>query len=167
MSAAAAQRLGKRTTLGLAEMAVSADPNDSFITYALGSCLGITLYDPVTHVGGLLHVMMPSSSIDPAKAKARPGMFIDTGVPRLFHSAYRMGAVKQRLIVKVAGGAQRLNSDSQRIASRNIAALRNLMWRNQVLLKATDVGGSDPRTMTIRLTDGYVSIKTHGKEKAL
>ena len=63
-------------------MLVSKEVGDEIITYALGSCLGITAYDPVAKVGGLLHVMLPLSSIDPGKASQRPYMFVDTGLPR-------------------------------------------------------------------------------------
>ncbi|MFK8000451.1 MAG: chemotaxis protein CheD [Polyangiales bacterium] len=156
-----------RITLGLAEFETSRSPDVTFITYALGSCLGITLYDPVARVGGLLHVMLPSASVDPAKAKTRPGMFVDTGLPHLFHSAYKLGAVKSRLIVKVAGGATRLQSETQRIAARNIAAARKILWQNSVLITAADTGGKNPRTMSLRLSDGEVMIKTHQRSYQL
>lgn len=161
MSAALQTRKSKRITLGLAEFSTSRDPEATYITYALGSCLGITLYDPVAHVGGLLHVMLPTASVDSAKAKTRPGMFVDTGLPHLFHAAYKLGAVKSRLIVKVAGGATRLKSETQRIAARNIAAARKILWQNSVLITAADTGGTTPRTMSLRLSDGEVTIKTH------
>jgi len=65
-------------------MKISDREDDVLITYALGSCLGIAIYDPVARIGGLLHVMLPLSTIDPAKAAENPFMFVDTGVPRLF-----------------------------------------------------------------------------------
>ncbi len=65
----------------VADMRVSAVKGDVLVTHALGSCLGITVYDPTTHVGGLLHVMLPLSTIDPKKGKENPYMFVDTGVP--------------------------------------------------------------------------------------
>ena len=91
--------------VGVADMKISASADDLLITYALGSCLGITIYDPISAVGGMLHVMLPLSTIDPAKASANPYMFVDTGVPRLFIDCYKAGARKERLVVKVAGGA--------------------------------------------------------------
>ena len=63
--------------INIADMLISTDRNDLLITHALGSCLGITLYDPVAGVGGLLHVMMPFSSIDLIKADDNPYMFVD------------------------------------------------------------------------------------------
>src|SRR5919109_4013944 len=94
-----------RYIVGVADMKISVQPGDQLITYALGSCLGIAIHDPVAKVGGLLHVMLPLSTIDPAKAAENPSMFVDTGVPQLFISCYKAGAQKHRLVVKVAGGA--------------------------------------------------------------
>ena len=156
-----------RVTLGLAELAVSRNKGETLITYALGSCLGITLYDPVAQVAGMLHVMLPSSSIDAEKARTRPGMFVDTGVPRLFHSAYRLGAVKSRIIVKIAGGMQRMATSGEAIATRNIAAVRKIMWRNKMLITRMDVGGDQPRTMSIDVTTGAVHIKSRGASTVL
>jgi chemotaxis protein CheD len=74
-------------------------------TYALGSCIGVAIYDPVTHVGGMLHYMLPEASVNPDKARANPYMFADTGIPLLFRSAYKAGAMRSRLLIKLAGGA--------------------------------------------------------------
>lgn len=163
----AAEKISPRITLGLGEYGVCQDPHRSFITYALGSCLGITIYDPVSRVGGMLHVMLPASNISPEKAKERPGMFVDTGLPHLFRAAYALGADKTRLIVKVAGGAKRIQCDGQRIASRNVAAVRKVLWRNQVLIHAADTGGTHPRTMSLRLSDGEVTIKSNQQSTPL
>ena len=67
--------------VGIAEMKVSGQRGDIIITHALGSCLGIAAYDPMACVGGLLHVMLPLSAIDPVKAERNPLMFVDTGFP--------------------------------------------------------------------------------------
>ena len=68
-----------RVVIGLAELAVSNNPNAVLTTYSLGSCLGVAVYDPVAKVGGLMHAMLPDSNIDPVKAKAYPGMFVRHG----------------------------------------------------------------------------------------
>src|SRR5690606_33471231 len=91
--------------VGMADLRVSNSPDERLVTYALGSCLGIAVYDPTARVGGLLHVMLPLSSTDMARAAENPALFVDTGVPELFRSCYRLGASKQRMIVRVAGGA--------------------------------------------------------------
>lgn len=152
-------------TVGVADMIVSSKMEDLIITHALGSCLGITIYDPVARVGGLLHVMLPTSSIDAGKAKDNPFMFIDTGVPRLFVDSYKLGARKERIIARVAGGACLHANDEDdffHIGKRNFTALRQLLWKNGVLLKAHDVGGHDSRTMTLELETGRVSVRSNG-----
>ncbi len=89
--------------VGVADMKVSRQPEEVLVTHALGSCLGVAVYDPVARVGGILHFMLPDSSLDPAKGQSHPHMFADTGLPQLFRECYRLGAQKSRLRVKVAG----------------------------------------------------------------
>ena len=105
--ASAARARATNAVVGVADVKVSNDPALRLITYALGSCLGISVHDPVAGVGGLLHVMLPTGTIDPAKMQAKPAMFVDSGVPLLFKECYRLGARKERMIVRVAGGACR------------------------------------------------------------
>ncbi|CAK9062681.1 Probable chemoreceptor glutamine deamidase CheD 1, partial [Durusdinium trenchii] len=137
---------------------VSNDPNATLVTYALGSCIAVTVFDPVTHVGGMLHLMLPQSSQSPEKAKTNPCMFADLGIPMLFKSAYELGAKKERLVVCAAGGAEILADGGHfKIGSRNRTMLRKLFWKNSILLAAEDTGGSQSRTMTLRLSDGYAS----------
>lgn len=156
--------------VGLADMKVSATEDDVLVTYALGSCLGITVYDPVARVGGLLHVMLPSADIDPDGAQQNPFKFVDTGVPRLFNECYRAGAVKQRMVVKVAGGA-RPNAagaeDHFEIGKRNFIMLRKLFWKNGVLMDATEVGGSDSRTVELEIGSGTVTLKVGRAKRTL
>ncbi|MBL8223671.1 MAG: chemotaxis protein CheD, partial [Bryobacterales bacterium] len=73
------------------------------MTYALGSCIGLMVYDPVVRIGGLLHFMLPESSISPLKAVRNPFLFADTGIPLLFRAAYRLGAEKDRMTVCAVG----------------------------------------------------------------
>jgi len=88
--------------VGISDIKISKSTNDVIITYALGSCIGIAVYDPIAKVGGLLHYMLPDSSLDERKAKENPAMFADTGIPSLFKACYALGAEKKRMIVKVA-----------------------------------------------------------------
>jgi chemotaxis protein CheD len=152
--------------VGIAEMAVSRQPGAELITYALGSCLGIAIHDPVAGVGGLLHVMLPLSTIDPEKAATNPCMFVDTGVQRLFLEAYRAGARKERLEVCVAGGASlKANGDDDhfQIGKRNVRTLRKLLSENGIRLRAEDVGGSHSRTMVLAVGSGHVTVRAHGE----
>ncbi len=159
-----------RHVVGVADMKVSADPSDQLLTYALGSCLGITVYDPVAKVGGLLHVMLPLSTIDPVRAAENPYMFVDTGVPRLFRACYEAGAQKQRVEVKVVGGACTggwEEDDYFQIGRRNVVVLRKLLRRNGVVLAAEDVGGTVSRTVELDIGTGQVTVRTYGQVRLL
>jgi chemotaxis protein CheD len=152
----------------IADLAVCSDADTTLITYSLGSCIGLAIYDPVARVGGLLHYMLPDSQLSPDKAKANPAMFCDTGVPKLFRAAYELGAVKNRLVIKVAGGSQLLDDNGTfNIGKRNYLALRKIFWKNGVMINAENVGGSVSRTMKLELGTGVVTIKSRNKEVPL
>jgi len=161
--------LSMKKIVGIADMGVCQDQQAGLITYSLGSCIGVTVYDPVAKVGGLLHYMLPESQIDPQKALKNPFMFADTGIPLLFKEAYRFGAAKNRIIVKVAGGSQILDdSGFFNIGKRNYMALRKILWKNNVLIQAEDVGGQVSRTVRLDLATGKVWLKYSGEaEKEL
>jgi chemotaxis protein CheD len=148
--------------VGLGEMVVSADRDATLITYALGSCLGVALYDPVAGVGGLLHAMLPRADIDAARALAQPAVFVETGLPALFRACYAQGARKERLLVRLAGAgtAQGPGTDHFQIGKRNLLMARQLLWKNSVLVHGQDVGGSASRTMSLHLGSGEVVIRT-------
>jgi len=153
----------KTFVVGVADMVVSNDSSAEIVTYSLGSCLGLTVYDPVKKVGGLLHLMLPDSKIDAAKAVSAPYMFVDTGVPRLFHGVYNLGGERNRLMIKVAGGAQLLDQQGIfNIGARNIEALGKLLAQNGLHAHGTDVGGLSSRTVRLDLTTGQVTVKTPG-----
>ena len=155
--------------IGIAEMKISASADDLLITYALGSCLGIVVYDPVARVGGMLHAMLPVSTVNPEKAQKNPFVFVDTGVPRLFQAAYAAGARKERIVLKVAGGAAMKNEaeDQFQIGKRNFTMLRKLLWKNNVLIESYDVGENHSRTMWLDVATGEVILKINNLENKL
>lgn len=147
-------------TIDIADCQVSADTNQTLVTYSLGSCIGITIWDPEVRVGGMIHYMLPESTLSPKKAKARPAMFADTGIPLLFRSVYKLGAIKKRVIVKVAGGSQLLDDNGTfAIGKRNYVMLRKIFWKNGVLIDNEHVGGSLSRTMRLNIGTGRVTLK--------
>ena len=161
-----AQRMN--VVVDIADLAVSNDPEAMLITFSLGSCIGVTVWDPVAKVGGMLHYMLPESTISPEKARTTPAMFCDTGVPKLFRSAYDLGAVKRRLVVKVAGGSQLMDdAGTFNIGKRNYLALRKVFWKNGIMIDAEDVGGAKSRTVRLNIGSGAVSIKSRDGEAPL
>ena len=138
---------------------------DVLVTYALGSCLGLMIYDPVAQVGGLLHAMLPLSKINPEKAQANPFMFVDTGVPALFKAVYNKGGQKQRLIIKAAGCGNPIgNSEMFKIGARNFTVLKKLLWKNNVMLTSEDTGGTDARTVNFDLASGQTILSSKGRK---
>lgn len=157
-----------KVVVGIADLAVSNNPNTILTTYSLGSCLGVAVYDPIVKVGGLLHLMLPDSRIDPAKAAAQPAMFVDSGVPALFRAAYDLRAEKHRMLIYVAGGAQVLdNSGFFSIGKRNYDALSQLLQQHNLRIRAEDVGGLSNRTLHLNLRTGEVTLKISGQPKEL
>jgi chemotaxis protein CheD len=135
---------------------------DVLVTHALGSCLGLMIYDPAARVGGLLHAMLPLSKINPEKARANPFMFVDTGVPRLFRAVYELGGRKERIKVKAAGCGRPLsNNEMFKIGERNHVVLKKILWKNSVLLDAEDVGGTHSRTVHFELSDGRCVVSSN------
>ena len=154
--------------VGISEMVVSDRPEDMIITYSLGSCIGLTLYEPRLRIGGLIHCMLPLSKIDPARAVDRPCMFTDTGVPLLLTTLLNMGAEKRNLIAKVAGAASLLdNNGSFNIGERNQVILRKLLWKNQILIQGEETGGTKARTMSLNMENGVTLLRSGGVEYEL
>lgn len=152
--------------VGVADMKVSNIPDDSVVTYSLGSCIGLVIYDPVVRVGGILHYMLPESSIDNEKAARKPFMFADTGIPRLFKTAYKLGAQKPRIKIYVAGGAEILDQKGFfNIGKRNYMALKKMFFKNNVMINKQDVGGNTNRTVRIEIATGDIFVKTSGSKE--
>ncbi len=152
-----------RRVVGVADMAVSNNPAENLITYSLGSCIAVVLYDATVTVGAMLHYMLPDSNLDTEKAGRVPAMFADTGIPLLFRQSYQYGATKKNLVVKVVGGAQILDENGLfNIGKRNYLALRKIFWKNNVLIKAEHVGGNVNRTVRLDMKTGQVFLKVSG-----
>ena len=152
-----------RKIIGVADMAVSKMPGELLITYSLGSCIAVIIYDPVVKVGGMLHYMLPESSIDLEKAQKNPYMFADTGIIRLFKSSYQLGARKEHMVVKTAGGAQMLDPNGLfNIGKRNYLAMRKILWKNNVAIAVEHVGGEVNRTVRLEVGTGRVILKVGG-----
>jgi chemotaxis protein CheD len=152
----------------IADFQVTDDPRETLVTYSLGSCIGVAIWDPKARVGGLLHYMLPESTLSPDKAKAKPAMFADTGIPALFRSTYDLGAGKKNIIVKIAGGSSLLDDNGTfNIGKRNYIMLRKIFWKNGVLIEAEDVGGSLSRTVRLDVATGRFTIKSRGEETEL
>ncbi len=141
-------------------------PGESIKTFALGSCVAVVVYDPVSQTAGMVHVVLPDSRINKARAEALPGYFADTGIHALMSDMSRLvGHLDPKmLIVKLAGGANILRAQKAfNIGQRNIAAVRTELARRGVMPVAHDVGGYVSRNMTIDVENGKVECSSPGR----
>ncbi len=153
--------------VGVGDCKVTSDPAAELITYALGSCIALAIWDPVARVAGLLHFMLPDSGVDRVNGgRESPYRYADTGTPLLFRSAYDRGAEKRRLVVRIAGGAAVFDDGGIfNIGQRNLAALRRILWKAGVLVQGEEVGGAISRTVRLSNADGRMLIRCPGEQE--
>ncbi len=148
--------------VGLGEMKISRSPDQVLVAYGLGSCLGIGMYDPVARVAGLLHAVLPerTNGADGASAK-----YVDSGIAALLNKLIEAGADRNRLIIKVAGGANILAAagfKSLNIGDRNVAAAQATFSALKLKVKANDVGGNIGRTVRMFVANGRMTVRVIG-----
>ena len=150
--------------VGMADDKVGRAPS-TLISYGLGSCIGISLYDTQAKVGGLLHIMLPDST--QARPTDNPAKFADTGLPLMLKDVLELGASRTRLVAKIAGGAQMFAfanaTDIMRVGARNAEAAKKILKEMNIRLLAEDTGGNYGRTVQINLNDGVYKVKTIDK----
>ena len=147
--------------VGMADYKVGRSPA-TLISYGLGSCIGISIYDPQRKIGGLLHIMLPDSTT--ARFTDNPAKFADTGIPLLINDIIALGASRSRLVAKIAGGAQMFafshTTDIMRVGSRNADTCKQILRKNGIRVIAEDTGGACGRTVSINLENGDYTVKT-------
>ncbi len=149
--------------VGIGDCRIANGPEDVLITYALGSCVAVIIHDGVARVGGLLHFMLPESSLDGAKAERNPYLFADTGIPLLFRGAYEHGAQKRRLTVTVIGGAQMMDSAGQfHIGEKNCLAMRKILCKAGLVVGREVLGGTVSRTVRLEVSSGRLLLREDG-----
>ena len=150
--------------VGMADYKVGRAPS-TLISYGLGSCIGISLYDTQAKVGGLLHIMLPDST--QARPTDNPAKFADTGLPLMLKDVLELGASRTRLVAKIAGGAQMFAfanaTDIMRVGARNAEAAKKILKEMNIRLLAEDTGGNYGRTVQGNLNDGVYKVKTIDK----
>ena len=157
--------MANRQIVDIADMKLSNDGGE-LVTYALGSCIGLSIYDPVTKTGALLHYMLPDSRLDKAKAEKKPFMFCDSGIITMFTELKRLGIKSKNLVAKAAGGANIMDPKGTfNIGKRNYLALKKVLWRFNIFLKNCDVEGSVSRNMMLNLSTGDVFVKYSGEKE--
>lgn len=147
--------------VGMADYKTGRAPG-GIISYGLGSCVGIALFDEFTKIGGLAHIMLPYST--QARSAENPAKFADTALPLMLDEMIRLGANKSRIRAKIAGGAQMFSftnaTDIMRVGERNSEATKSVLKKLEIIIIAEDTGGNYGRTVELKLDSGIFRIKT-------
>jgi chemotaxis protein CheD len=155
--------MSKLLIVGISDYKLSRHPN-VIVTYALGSCVGICLYDNQTKIGGLSHIMLPNSNIFPKTDNINRKKFADTAIQDLVKDLVAMGANRFRLVAKIAGGAQmfQMQQGSQigNIGHRNISSVKKTLQALRIPIVAEDVGSNFGRTVYFSLDTGTMRVQS-------
>ena len=158
----------EQIVVGMADCRIGDTPSQVLATYALGSCIGLAVHDSAAGVGGLLHFMLPDSTIDRGRSRDNPWMFADTGIPKLLDGLCARGASKRRLTVRAAGGASMMDPQNVfDIGRRNYLAMRKILWKAGVMVHGEAVGGARSRTVRLEIGSGKFLIQEGGEVREL
>lgn len=150
----------RNLVVGVGEYKVTPHRDAVLVTYALGSCMGVTAFDPKVGVGGLLHFKLPESALNQEMASQKPGVFGDTGLASFLAGLLELGATRPHLEIKLVGGAKSLgSSDFFNIGERNLLMARRFLWMNGLIVSKEDTGGGDYRTVRLEMATGRVTVK--------
>ncbi|MCG8484554.1 MAG: chemotaxis protein CheD [Clostridia bacterium] len=156
--------MNKPIVIGISDLNV-AKPPDTLITYALGSCVGICLYDKQTKVAGLAHIMLPLST--EAKDKSNIKKFSDTATLDMIKKMEALGASRTRMTAKIAGGAQmfeiQTGNESFNIGKRNVIATKKVLSALNIKIVAEDTGLNYGRTIEFCSATGILKVKSIAK----
>ncbi len=151
--------------LGIGDLGASNAPGAVIKTFALGSCVAVVLLDPRTRTVGMVHVALPESKVNPARAQERPGYFADSAIPNLLREMGRFGAGNANgLFAKLAGGASIMDQNATfNIGKRNLDAVRGILAGLGVRVVAEDVGGTISRTVSVAANTGKLTLASPGR----
>ncbi len=156
-------------SLGLGERAISRNPEDVLVAYGLGSCLGISMVDPITRVCGLIHAVLPGVVNGMPPSDPSSHKYVDSGIEKLLEALISEGANKNRLIVRIVGGANMLISpgmtNSFDIGTRNMETARKTLQRLNMKITAEEVGGHTGRTVHVYVADSRVTVRVIGEKE--
>jgi chemotaxis protein CheD len=146
--------------IGVGEVAFGAAPQ-VLTTAALGSCVGVALWDPFTQRGALAHVMLPKASATSSEGQAT--RFATGAIPMMVGRLTRMGSPSRRLVAKLAGGAAMFGGESAvtHVGERNVTTVEELLEEHGIRVKAADVGGSYARTVELHLDSGTLVVRSY------
>lgn len=158
----AVQSTASVARVGIGEAAWGAGAG-AISTVGLGSCIAVSIYDPIAQAGGLIHFQLPDGNADPARARAQPFLFGEQGLTALTLALAGLGLVPVRAKVTVAGGAQVMAAVANaQIGKRNVLAARKVLWKLGYLIEREVVGGNVSRSLSLDLARGEVVVRETG-----
>lgn len=148
--------------VGIAELQIAKSP-DIITTIGLGSCVGVTIYDPKVQAGGLVHILLPANNTDSC---TNPAKFADTGIPELIKRLTAMGVRRSAMVAKIAGGANMFAMGGKTnifmVGQRNVDMCLEVLKNEKIKLLGSDTGGTYGRTIELNTANGQLRIKTIG-----
>lgn len=158
--------MDEKLQVGIADMKM-AQYKGELITYALGSCIGICLYDPLLKLSAMVHIMLP---LNMEAGRKNPFKYADTGIKETLAQMTAKGGNKSRITAKIAGGAKMFEikgGNLGNIGQRNIDSVRLVLKREGIRLTGEDVGGTNARTLIMDVATGQGSIRSYGKGETI
>lgn len=153
--------------IGMAQWFVGKAPG-IITTIGLGSCVGVTLYDPITKIGGMLHLMLSDSTRFAYTNNINRAKFADTGIRDMYDKLIELGASKKDIVAKITGGAQMFEikegNDLLNIGDRNVEATRKILGELQIVILGEDVGDTYGRTIELDLDNGNLKVTTVNRD---
>ena len=152
--------------VGLGEIVISQNANEVLVAFGLGSCVGVGVYDPGRGIAGLFHGVLPEplNGLEQESTK-----YVTIGIKRLLEMMYGKGAIKEKLIVRIAGGANMLTSPGLSktfdIGTRNITAAISCLEKEKLKVVSQNVGGNIGRTMRVYVADGKMTVRMIGEKE--
>jgi len=149
--------------VAMAQFSIAKKP-DCLETQALGSCVGIALYDPYVKVGGLSHAMLPDINEAKESSRSNPGKFVNSSIDELLELMMKEGAGKAHIKAKLTGGANMFpditRQDMMHVGRRNVEAAKNKLSEMKIAIIAEDTGGSIGRTITLDTNTGRLKVRS-------
>lgn len=157
--------MAEKKIIGIADMKL-AKVDGMLVTYALGSCIGICLYDPVIKLGALVHIMLP---LNMEAGRKNPMKYADTGIKETLRQMEAMGARRNRITAKIAGGAKMFESNGSvgNIGQRNIESVHLNLKKEGIHLLKEDVGGAVARTLLFDVGSGLCCVRSYGRPELI
>lgn len=152
--------------VGIGDVKIAKNGED-IVTYALGSCVGVCMYDEVLGVGGMLHAMLPTAR--KVNSEVRPAKYVDSGILILYNKLQSMGADTSRLKVKLVGGAKmyeyKTSMTEVDIGTANVMQARSLLQKLGISIAKEVTGGEVGRTVHFTPANGRVEIRSTDNRK--